>query len=154
VNSLLVIREILDHAGDVEEAISILSGFNIDYGDGPALHYLIADATGEAVLVEYYRGEMRLIPNQSGWHQATNFLLSSIGDSPQGHCWRYDAIHERLTEKEGQVSTTQAMELLEDVAQGATQWSVVYDMDSGDIHIAMGGSYDQVHLLHLNMLSK
>ncbi|MBT3369058.1 MAG: linear amide C-N hydrolase [Nitrospina sp.] len=154
VNSLLVIREILDHAGDVDEAISILDRFNIDYGTGPALHYLIADANGDALLVEFYQGEMRLIHNQTDWHQATNFLISSSGDSPQGHCWRYDAIYSQLSENDGRISTTQAMGLLEDVAQGATQWSVVYDMDSGDIHIAMGAAYDEVHQLHLDLLSK
>lgn len=152
INSLLVIREILDHASTVEEAVSILGSFNIDYGNGPALHYLVADANHNSALVEFFHGEMNVIKNQADWHWSTNFLLSAAGDSPEGRCWRYDKIHQRFEDHGGRLSVEQAMGLLANVAQDVTQWSVVYEMSTGEINIVMGKAYDRVHDLHLELL--
>ncbi|MCJ7433870.1 MAG: linear amide C-N hydrolase [Anaerolineales bacterium] len=38
IDSLMVIRKILDQAGDVDEAVAILESYNIDWGSGPPLH--------------------------------------------------------------------------------------------------------------------
>ena len=46
------------------------------------------------------------------------------------------------------------MALLADVAQGNTQWSVVYEMGDGDVEAAMGRAYDQVHTFHLDLGGK
>ncbi len=151
IGSLLVIREILDHAGDVDEAVSVLESYNIDYGDAPALHYMIADASGQAALVEFYQSEMHVLYNQNAWHQATNFLRASTGESGEGHCWRYDVISERLVSSTGMLSSQDAVDLLEEISQVETQWSIVYGMSTGDIQVAMGQAYDDVHLLHFRL---
>jgi hypothetical protein len=145
IDSLGVIREMLDHARNVDEAVDIMGSYNIDMGSGPPIHYLIADASGRAVLVEFYQGEMHIIPNETAWHLATNFLRASAGDSPQGKCWRYDTIDERLTESGGQITAHEAMDLLADVSQAGTQWSVVYEMSSSEVNVAMGRAYEQIH---------
>jgi penicillin V acylase-like amidase (Ntn superfamily) len=64
LNELEVIREILDHAATVDEAIDILGSFNIDMGEVP-IHYLIASASDGSALVEFYRGEMVVFRNES-----------------------------------------------------------------------------------------
>ena len=46
IGSLGVMREVLDHAGSVDEAVAIFSSYNIDWEGGPPLHYLVADRTG------------------------------------------------------------------------------------------------------------
>jgi hypothetical protein len=97
IGSLMVIRNMLDYARNVDEAIAILGNYNIDFEGGPAIHYLIADPSGRAALVEFYQGEMVVIPNKEPWHQATNFLRAGAGESPEGRCWRYDRISERLS---------------------------------------------------------
>ena len=149
VGSLGVIREMLDHASNVDEAVDILRSYNVDFGGGPPIHYLIADRSGRAALVEFYQGEMVIIPNQASWHLATNFLRASAGASADGMCWRYDAISQRLAEIEGQMTTQNAIDLLEDVSQDGTQWSIVYEMNAGAVNVAMGRKYDAVHALHL-----
>lgn len=143
--SLGVIREILDHARDVDEAIAILKSHNIDFEGGPPVHYLIADADRKSVLVEYYRGKMNIIENQQPWHLATNFLLSSVEDPQDGSCWRYDTLDARLNEAQGMLDAESAMELLADVSQDITQWSVVYQMARGEVSVAMGRDYAQVY---------
>ena len=69
IGSLGIIREMLDHARTVDEAIAVMGSYNVDMGGGPAIHYLIADATGKAALVEFYESEMVIIPNDKAWHR-------------------------------------------------------------------------------------
>jgi hypothetical protein len=150
MGSLGVIREMLDHASNAEEALAILQSYNIDFEGGPPLHYLIADSSGCSLLVEFYEGEMVVIPNETPWHQATNFLRASVGESAEGECWRYDKISQRLTEAGGQLTVQDAMDLLAEVSQGVTQWSVVYGMSSGDVNVVMGREYDNMHSFSLS----
>jgi len=157
IGSLMVIRKMLDHASNVDEAVVLLQSYNIDIQGGPPLHYLIADRSGRSALVEFYQGEMVVIPNETPWHLATNFLRASAGESAEGpvlskvegRCWRYDRIGQWLTEARGQLTTQDATDLLAKVSQEGTQWSVVYGMSTGDINVAMGRQYDNVHILHL-----
>ncbi len=58
IDSLLVIRKILDGAATIEEAVEIIKTYNIDWGSGPALHYLVAEASGSSALVEFSKGEI------------------------------------------------------------------------------------------------
>lgn len=149
IGSIRVMREILDTAASVEEAVSILERYNIEFEGGPSIHYLIADATGGAVLVEYYGGEMIVIPNQHPWHQATNFLVASSEGFPVNLCWRYDRITQKLTESGGILSPGEALLLLEDVSDTGTQWSVVYSISTGEIRVVMGRNYSKVHTFSL-----
>jgi len=80
IGSLGIIRAMLDHAADVDEAVAILKRYDIVPSGGPPLHYLVADATGRAVLVEYHRGEIHVLPNERPWHVATNFLVASTAE--------------------------------------------------------------------------
>jgi hypothetical protein len=144
--SLGVVRKMLDHASNVDEAVAILQSYNIDFQGGPPLHYLIAAPSGRSVLVEFYQGEMVVIPNETAWHLATNFLRASAGESAEGRCWRYDRISQRLIEAGGQMTMQEAIDLLEEVSQGSlTQWSVLYGMSTGDVNVAMGRQYDKLH---------
>lgn len=148
--SLEVIRKILDRASNVDEAVAILQNHNITFGNTP-LHYLIADSSGHSVLVEFYQGERVIIPNETPWHLATNFLRASAGEFTEGRCWRYDKMNQHLTEVQGQLDTQNALDLLESVAQANTQWSIVYGMNSGNISVVMKQKYDNLHTFHLNL---
>ena len=149
IGSLQVMRQVLDQAGDIEEALTILENYNIEFGGGPSLHYLIADSTGEAVLVEYFQGEMYIIPNDNPWHQATNFLLSAY-DDPQKQCTRYDKISDIMRDTGGDITAQNAAKLLSSVAQNNTQWSVLYHMQSGVIEVILGRQFDRVHKFQLS----
>jgi hypothetical protein len=149
IGSLRVMRMILDLAANVDEATAILESYNIDFSGGPPLHYLIADATGQSVLVEFYAGEMIASFNREPWQQATNFIRAAAGESAEGLCWRYDLIAEELREAAGQLSFEEGMAMLESVAQPSTQWSIVYGISSGEIAVTMGRKYTEVHTFRL-----
>ena len=147
LDSLEVIREILDHAGTADEAVAILSRYNIDWEGGPPLHYLVADRTGRAALVEYHNGQIVVLPNDGPWHAATNFTLSAVAGDAAGQCPRYDTLTRRLTAAAGRIDNRAALDLLQAVSQAEspTQWSVVYSMSTGQVDVVMGQLYDHVH---------
>ena len=140
IDQLEVIREILDHAGTVDEAIGIMGNYNIDMGSVP-IHYLIASASGESAVVEFHQGEMVVFRNDTPWQVATNFLLASTNGNVQGQCWRFDLISQRLLDLGGQISPQDSIRLLEEVSQDHTQWSILYHMTGRDIDIVMGRDY-------------
>ncbi len=150
IGSLGAIRVMLDKAATVEEALDILLGYNIDFEGGPPVHYLIADATGDSVLVEYYDGQVHVFESTTKWHQATNFLRAAV-DSPQGQCSRYDTIAAELEATQGDLDVDGALQLLATVAQGHTQWSVVYNASSGQLKVVMGKDFDRVYPFSLEM---
>ena len=146
IDQLAVIREILDHAGTVDEAVKIMGSYNIDMGSVP-LHYLVSSARGDSALVEFYQGKMAVFRNEAPWQLATNFLVASTGGHPQGQCPRYDRISQRMQASGGQLTVAEALSLLREVSQdnpgnqSDTQWSVVYDMTAGEVNIVMGRKY-------------
>jgi choloylglycine hydrolase len=141
IGSLGIIRELLDHAADVSDAVDIMETYNIDFSGGPQIHYLIADRFGNAVLVEYQGDDTIIIPNAKTWHQATNFTLSSIEAEPSGRCHRYDTLNQRLTASQGKLDPEEGMALLADVSQESTQWSVLYHLSTGEIQVVIGQDY-------------
>ena len=155
IDSLEAIRLVLDDARSVEEAVALLGSYNIDWGSGPALHYLVADAGGQSAVIEFVAGEMVVLPNEEAWQVATNFTMS--GHTPKGAkrlCQRYAQAYERLESMGGQLSDAQAMGLLQDVSQNITMWSILYNLTTGDISAVMGRDYDQVHEFQLGMGSR
>jgi len=150
IGSIGIIRQVLDHARNVDEALDIFAQYNIDFGGGPPIHYLVADRSGKAVLIEFYRSEMVLLPNEGPWHLATNHLRGiAEGD---GGCPRYRTISARLSAVNGQLDSQSTMQLLSDVRQSMTQWSAVYNMTTGDVDVVIAQLYDQVYSFHLALL--
>lgn len=152
ISSLQVIRLILDYAGDVDEALALMDDYNVDFGGGPPIHYLIVDASGHSAVVEFIDNEMRILRNEGSWQVSTNFIISE--ERPEGadsSCWRYNAAYEALEQAGGDVSPEEAMAILSDVAQSHTMWSVVYDVAQGDIEVVVGRDYDDVHEFKLRM---
>ncbi len=155
---LKIIREILDHAATVEEAIAIFGSANVLMTGGVSLHYLVADAHGQAALIEFWERELHVLRNVDPWLCATNYRLCLFPEEERpGVCWRYDIASRVLSDVNGILSPGGAMALLEDIQQetsdhqGDTQWSVVYGLRSGEIRVAMGRRYDQVYAFQLTM---
>jgi hypothetical protein len=152
ITSLHVIRLMLDYARDVDEAISLLGDYNVDFMGGPPVHYLIADSSGDSAVIEFVGGQMHVIRDEQPWQVATNFLITEADAEDVGSsCWRYQAADEALQEAQGHVSPEDAMTLLRKVSQSSTRWSAVYDLTSGDIQVAMGRKYTEVNAFHLEL---
>jgi hypothetical protein len=150
LDSLQVIRLLLDHAADVEEAVALLEGCNIDFGGGPPVHYLLVDAAKRSAVVEFVDGEMRILPDRESWQVSTNFVISeAMPEGANSECWRYNLAYDTLAHVGGAVSREEAMDLLEGVSQPSTIWSLVYDLVSGDVDVVMGRNYETVYRFRL-----
>ncbi len=149
IGSLGIIRQMLDQARTVDEALAVISRYNIDMQGSPPLHYLIADASGRAALVEFDQGQTIVRPNEASWHLATNFIRSAVPGTGQGNCWRYDKLYAALDASGGKIPSNRALDLLQGVSQDSTQWSVVYGISTGEITITMGRQYGNRHTFHL-----
>ena len=150
VNSLMIIRLMLDHAKNVEEAVAIIRNFNIDFLGGPPLHYFITDRSGKSVVVEFIDRKISVIQNTQRWQVATNFIMTGLSlENSLASCWRYKKAWDTLENQITMRSSLDALSLLEDVSQGNTIWSVVYDTSSLDFIVVMGKKYDQVHKFNL-----
>jgi hypothetical protein len=148
IGSIGIIRQALDHARNVDEAVALFKKYNLDFRGGPLIHYLLADPSGKAVLIEFYQKEMILLPNEEPWHMATNhFRCIAEGD---GGCPRYHTLEEQLSGANGQLEAESAMQLLKDVSKDMTQWSAVYDMSNGEINVVVGGEYKNLYSFQLN----
>jgi predicted choloylglycine hydrolase len=152
LDSLQVIRLLLDHAASVDEAISLFEAYNVDWGSGPPLHYLVADVAGNSAVIEFVRGEMNVLRNEQPWQVATNFVISGKSqEEARSLCPRYRRASDVLQQAGGSLSPDEAMSLLEQVSQEITMWSVVYDMSDGQVAVAMGRDYGDVHRFKLGM---
>lgn len=138
VGSVRIIRLVLDKASTVEEAKQVFEDHNVDFDGGPPLHYLVADATGKSAAIEFVDGEVVALPTQA----AVNFTLSGTDDATRAADDRYRTATEGLSPG---MDWRAAMDLLGEVQQGHTQWSVVYGLKTGEIHVATDKKFDRVH---------
>jgi len=141
VDSLMVIRMVLDQAATVAQAVEIFSAYQIDMVGTTPIHYLVADASGRSALVEYTTNGLEVLYNQGPWQAATNFLVGESGADPSGQCWRYDHLERELATTDGSLSPGEGLDLLSVVSQPATQWSIVYDLSELKVLIAVGQDY-------------
>jgi penicillin V acylase-like amidase (Ntn superfamily) len=142
-----IIRLVLDHATDVEEALILIQQYNVDFAD-ITVHFHVADASGKSAIVEYVDGGVSIIQNDNPWQVSTNYLFS---EPQQSDCWRYKSASKSLAEAQGNISQDKAIDILQDTAQNHTVWSVVYNLKTGQIHLVMGKNYDKVHTFKLKM---
>ncbi len=154
LTSTTMLRLILDYADDVEEAIALISEYDLHDSANTSYHYMVADAQGNSAVLEWVNGtdqtdndgskrELRITRNEKPYQTVTNFILVpgyyEEGDEPGG-LDRYEYLTEKLNGCAGIVSDEQeAMDLLAgvgrrtwlvdgDVTKGTTVHSVVYNL--------------------------
>lgn len=155
LGELNLMRLVLDYAQNVDEALALLQNYNVDFSEGPTIHYLLADKTGHSAIVEYRDsqssgGAMLILRNDRPWQVSTNFAFAL--EQPQGansSCPRYNRAYDALALAEGKLTPGQAMTLLQQVSQPHTQWSVTYNLTQGTIQLVMDRHYDQVRTFSL-----
>ncbi len=158
----VAIRAVLDKAADVEEAVELLSGFDMqDMLFGCSYHYQLSDAKGNSCVIEYIDNEMRIIwgeTNESGvvTQAVTNFFLSPDGkaDTPEGQ-ERYARMQDALEECSGVMTETEALQLLNRVHLNykhkkypwyvTTLWSAVYNASEGTLTMCARMNYDAIY---------
>jgi len=155
----VAIRAVLDKCADVNEAIALISDFDMhDMMSGCSYHYQLSDAKGNSCVIEYIDNEMRVLwaEPEAGTQAVTNFFLSpdGVADEPQGEV-RFETIQTRLAAAEGILSETEAMKLLNTVHLNyrhhiypwyvTTLWSSVYSANDLTMDLCVRMKYDTIY---------
>ena len=152
LNTTTAIRLVLDKAASVDEAVDLLTKYNIYFSGNVICHFLIADATGKSVIVEYYDGGLQVVKADTDYQIASNFVAYNGLNIGEGHTEfdRYDTVEEVLRNNSA-VTMEECEDLLNTIGvyDGKTdklQWSVVYNLTdkTGKIwpHRDIGRSWD------------
>lgn len=138
INAMLP-RVILDKCTTVVEAVDEIKKYTVQtmfaapnaFGACTDMHYVIADATGDRVVVEWVNNEIRVmrpgdadLPDQKGYALATNFYLSST-NLPEAFVkeretvkelgfWRYEQMTKKLGAKES-FTSEEGMDMLKGI---------------------------------------
>jgi len=151
LQSLAIIRLVLDQAKNTEEAINLIKKYNVNFMPGPPVHYLIADPQGHSCVVEYNQTGIQVLESDQTWQAATNFYLFDADDDKKSQCWRYQKTIQKLQENQSKLTIPEAFTLLQEVSLGNTQWSVVYDMAERNIYVVLAKDFGKIHTFKLNL---
>lgn len=139
-----MIRMILDNAKSVDEAIELFKSYNMSR-DNPNHHFMIADSTGRAVVMEYTGDGVVAVESDV----VTNFDLYGTSDGEK-ICRRYKYIKEKLEECGGVMSEDEAMDVLCEV-KVRLQYSTIYNLTTGEVHVFTFGDKTKAEVFNLEM---
>lgn len=152
ITTTTAIRMMLDKAKNVDEALELLSSYDMHSSANSCYHFQICDASGKSVVVEYVDNEMKVVYPNTNYQCATNFLLTQPDAEFNFGQDRYQIIDEKLSSTNGKLSNREAMQLLSDCSQDAhknnqgkiskTQWSCVYDLKNKKVTVCVNQNYD------------
>lgn len=139
LNTTTAIRLVLDKAATVDEAVELLKQYNIYFSGDIYCHYLIADASGSSVIVEYYDGGLQVVEANTNYQIASNFIAYNGVNIGEGFTEfeRYDTVKTAIDNNGGTLSKDQAISLLAqigiiDEGTDKLQWSVLYNLTTGE----------------------
>jgi len=158
LNTTTAIRLVLDNAATVEEAVDLLRQYNIYFSNGIACHYLIADASGHSAIVEYINQELCIVETDEEYQIASNFIAYDGLNIGEGFTEfeRYDKVQNAIEVNEGTLEAEGAIQLLVDVGIfdgdiDKLQWSVLYNLTTGDGEIFANRKMDNIIEFHLSI---
>jgi hypothetical protein len=157
LNTTTTIRLLLDKAANIEEAVELLNNYNIYFSGDINCHYLISDASGNSVIVEYYDGKVQTVTSNQNFQIATNFIAYNGLNIGEGYDEfdRYNTVEQKLKETTGILSEAEAMELLINVGviyenTDKLQWSIVYNLNELSGQICAHRNIDNMYYFYLN----
>ena len=117
-----MLRMVLDYADSVEEAVEMISQYDLHDSAGTSYHYMIADSTGKSAILEWVNetdkkdndgGKRKLVVTYNDSDPAmaskeyqcvTNFIVNPgyyKSDEEKAGLDRYELLHSQLQKKEG-----------------------------------------------------
>ena len=158
LNTTTAIRLVLDNASTVEEAVELLRNYNIHFSGDIECHYLIADASGRSVIVEFYDGELQVVETKTDYQIATNFIAYNDLNIGEGYTEfeRYDMVEKELSDNNRMLNENDTISFLakvgvQDGEVDKLQWSVVYNLTTGDVRLFIHRDINNVTATKLEM---
>ena len=176
VGTTIIMRLWLDRCATVDEAIALLETLDVrhDAAVGSGYHYMLADAEGNAAVVEFDKedGWKTMVvrkPADENYLLVTNHLLSpkyytiepnpAVGNPHSKSWWRYETAGAFLAAHNGILTLQDAQECLslvhwkdlvwENGTVEDTQFSNVYDQHTITLHLRNWNDYDTTYQFKL-----
>ena len=144
-----LIRKILDEAKTIEEAVDLVdkcAPFTLDTNSF-AGHFLIADASGRSVVLEFDQDQWRTVYSDKPWQAMSTKPIHNVTNSTRKEqCWRYRTMSETLESELGN-DWEYGLKLLQDVSQAGTTWSVVYSPTTKELYFSVYQDWDTIYHL-------
>lgn len=141
------IRLLLDKASTVEEAVDILSQYDMHSSIGTSHHLAISDASGKSVVVEYIDDVMVVTETSA----VTNHYLSEgkkygIGNEESHRRF------EKLLNTKPQISDKEDMkDCLNSVSyENITKWSIVYNLDEKSLDFCFDRNFTTPYTFNID----
>ncbi len=135
-----LIRKLLNEASNVQEAAALVQDcipFDLDKNSLNS-HLLVADSSGRSVIFEYCEDQWRFIYGDGPWQVLTNKPVFRVPDSLlRETCWRYRSLSENLASRHSSLEWRASLDLLKEVQQKGTTWSVVYSTRTQELHFSI-----------------
>lgn len=158
LNTTTAIRLVLDNASTVEEAVKLLRNYNIYFSGDIECHYLIADASGRSVIVEFYDDELQVVETKTDYQIATNFIAYNNLNIGEGFTEfeRYNMVEKEILDNNGILNENDAISLLakvgvKDGEVDKLQWSVIYNLTTGDVRLFIHRDTNNITATKLEM---
>lgn len=172
VGTTIIMRLWLDRCATVDEALALLETVDVrhDAAVGSGYHYMVADAEGNAAVVEFDKedGWKTMVvrkPADENYLLVTNHLLSpkyyttepnpAVGNPHSKSWWRYETAGAFLAAHNGILTLPEAQECLalvhwkdlvwENGTVEDTQYSNVYDQRAITLHLRNWNDYDTTY---------
>ncbi len=176
VGTTIIMRLWLDRCATVDEALALLETVDVrhDAAVGSGYHYMVADAEGNAAVVEFDKedGWKTMVvrkPADENYLLVTNHLLSpkyyttepdpAVGNPHSKSWWRYETAGAFLAAHNGILTLQDAQECLslvhwkdlvwENGTVEDTQYSNVYDQHAITLHLRNWNDYDTTYQFNL-----
>jgi len=148
------VREILDHAANVEEAVEISNNYNIldnMSGNNTLCHHLlVTDASGNSVILEYHNGQFQVIEPDVEWQILTNTPIYNVPlQIIFSQCYRYELLYNTLESQNGEISDWRnGLDILELPTWGnitnGTQWSNLFDLSDNLMYLSLYRDFQNI----------
>lgn len=153
ITTTTAIRLLLDRAANVEEAVELLKQYDMHASMGYMMHLALADKDGRSVVIEYINNEMIVTQTPV----VTNFYLAEgekKGIGTQQSHKRYDTLMEVLSNNKT-MDMKRVQEALDSVSKDnfvafeSTEWSIVFNQSTGEVHYYHRENYQEKYLFYL-----
>lgn len=157
ITTTLAIRMLLDKAATVTEAIQLLDSYDMHSVANSNIHYQIADANGDSVVVEYVDGKMEIFRSEGNGLPVTNYFISpNANEKNFDGKDRMEKLQTALEENKGVVTEEKAWEMLQsiiavndyDELSGVnynTSYSIIFNNSKRTMDVCPNMKYDKVY---------
>ena len=157
ITTTAAIRLVLDHAASVDEAVNLLSQYDMNSAIESAHHFYLADQNGKSVVVEYIDNEMIVTETNA----LTNHYLArkKNGVGSENSHGRFDKLTEDYEKAEGNMSMEEITSSMRRVSCGAfpdaedttekTDWTCCYNTRTLTVEYYYLENYDHKYTLKL-----